>query len=71
MRDLGPRSPMVPLRDRRQGSAVAVVRRLCETTSKPSYIAGVRKIDFDLDVLWQFIEESNARHSNQAHQEST
>ena len=42
-----------------------MVRRLCETTSKPSYVASLRKMNFNLDVLWQFFEESNARHSNQ------
>ena len=33
------------------GSAIAVVQRLRETTSKPSYVAGVGKINFNLDVL--------------------
>ena len=44
------------------GSATAVVRRLRETTFKPSYVVN-RKIDFNLDSLCKFIEESNARSS--------
>ena len=43
------------------GSATAVVRRLRETTFKPSYV--VKGIDFNLDSLCKFIEESNARSS--------
>ena len=45
------------------GSATAVVRRLRETTFKPSYVVN-RKIDFNLDSLCKFIEESNARRSS-------
>ena len=41
------------------GSATAVVRRLRETTFKPSYV--VKGIDFNLDSLCKFIEEYNAR----------
>ena len=47
------------------GSATAVVRRLRETTFKPSYVVN-RKIDFNLDSLCKFIEESNARRSSSA-----
>ena len=55
------------------GSAAAVVRRLRETTFKPSYVVNRRggtggggKIDFNLDSLCKFIEESNARSSANA-----